>query len=491
MICSAVAVVVFSDSSDADSEGDDGDIHWAITGDTLTITKRGGDGVIPSYASDYPRAPWQGFGGSTLVIGDNITEIGTYNFYELGGLTSVTLPDTLIEIRNSAFWGCSSLGSITIPSSVNKLGYETFNRCSSLTSVTFAGEIKGLEENTFSGSSVRAVYYNSGSVDMSKWPDQDIMFISANGGTITNGPAVELNDPKFPDISGVYTPPSGAFKAYKIGDTYYGAGDYMPEGKVKADIWHGAIADFKVGVLFLTVRGSATDPQILDYTGTPVTAAEPSDPTAAGYTFDAWCLSLDGTKTWDFATPVYRNIVLYAKWTGDATVTFNIMGHGTAPNPIEVEMGSKIEKPADPTAEGYKFNGWYKEMTCQTKWNFDDPVADDMTLYAEWIVQPCRVTFDMMGHGLGPDPQIVNYGDQVTEPADISIEGYTFGGWFKDVSFENKWDFDTDFVNSDTVLYAKWVSNSSEAPSVPIWTIPLVIIGTVVVVGAGIAMFRR
>ena len=39
MICSAVAVVGFSDSSDADSEGDDGDIHWAITGDTLTITR--------------------------------------------------------------------------------------------------------------------------------------------------------------------------------------------------------------------------------------------------------------------------------------------------------------------------------------------------------------------------------------------------------------------------------------------------------------------
>ena len=169
-------------------------------------------------------------------------------------------------------------------------------------------------------------------------------------------------------------------------------------------------------------------------------------------------------------------------------------GHGTAPNPIEVETGNPIEKPADPTAEGYKFNGWYKERTCQTKWIFTDPVNENMTLYAEWIVQPCRVTFDMMGHGLGPNSQMVNYGDQVTEPAAISIEGYTFEGWFKDISFENKWDFDADFVKSDTTLYAKYVSNTPSSPStatVPIWVIPMVIIGTIVVVGAGIALFRH
>ena len=58
-----------------------------------------------------------------------------------------------------------------------------------------------------------------------------------------------------------------------------------------------------------------------------------------------------------------------------------------------------------------------------------------------------------------------------------------------------KWYPDTDFVKSDTTLYAKYVSNTPPSPSstdtVPMWAIPLVIIGTIVVVGAGIAMFRR
>ena len=82
----------------------------------------------------------------------------------------------------------------------------------------------------------------------------------------------------------------------------------------------------------------------------------------------------------------------------------------------------------------------------------------------------------------------------VAEPAAISIEGYTFGGWFKDISFENEWNFDNDFVKTDTVLYAKWVSNSgggNNGATVPVWALTSVIAGSVVFVGAAILLLRR
>ena len=41
-------------------------------------------------------------------------------------------------------------------------------------------------------------------------------------------------------------------------------------------------------------------------------------------------------------------------------------------------------RPADPSRENYRFTGWYKEASCQTPWDFDDPVTDNMTLYAGW-----------------------------------------------------------------------------------------------------------
>ncbi|MDE6214060.1 MAG: InlB B-repeat-containing protein [Lachnospiraceae bacterium] len=69
------------------------------------------------------------------------------------------------------------------------------------------------------------------------------------------------------------------------------------------------------------------------------------------------------------------------------TVTFDVQGHGTAPeNLIDVKVGSTINRPADPTETGYRFDGWYRDAACTKVWNFDsDIVESDMTLYAKWL----------------------------------------------------------------------------------------------------------
>ena len=45
------------------------------------------------------------------------------------------------------------------------------------------------------------------------------------------------------------------------------------------------------------------------------------------------------------------------------------------------------------------------------------------------------------------------------EPRYPEREGYTFEGWYKDKDYTNVWDFETDKVLKDTVLYAKWNAN--------------------------------
>ena len=37
-----------------------------------------------------------------------------------------------------------------------------------------------------------------------------------------------------------------------------------------------------------------------------------------------------------------------------------------------------------------------------------------------------------------------------------TAENYYFRGWFKESTCENMWDFDSDTVTADIVLYAKW-----------------------------------
>ena len=66
------------------------------------------------------------------------------------------------------------------------------------------------------------------------------------------------------------------------------------------------------------------------------------------------------------------------------------------------------------------------------------------------------VTFDANGHGTAPTQQKTTYGGKITEPAAPTAENYYFQGWFKESTCENMWDFDSDTVTADIVLYAKW-----------------------------------
>ncbi len=60
-------------------------------------------------------------------------------------------------------------------------------------------------------------------------------------------------------------------------------------------------------------------------------------------------------------------------------------------------------------------------------------------------------------YGTAPDPVKVFTGSTIpSEPISPTAEGYVFGGWYKESSFENAWDFATDTVDSDITLYAKW-----------------------------------
>lgn len=89
------------------------------------------------------------------------------------------------------------------------------------------------------------------------------------------------------------------------------------------------------------------------------------------------------------------------------TLKVKLVDSGVAPEPVdkvtvtfetgagssftqEVEPGSKLTRPADPTYKGWKFVGWFKvkasDGSVSGEWNFDkDVVTADMTLYGGWV----------------------------------------------------------------------------------------------------------
>ena len=126
----------------------------------------------------------------------------------------------------------------------------------------------------------------------------------------------------------------------------------------------------------------------------------PTTQTKEDYRFDGWYYDNNGGEAkWDFDTDtVTRAMTLKAKWVQTYTVTFDTNG-GSAVDPVTVDAGSTVTKPAAPMKSGHNFGGWYKDSTLQTPWNFaNDTVTADTTLYAKWTANPPAPSYD------DPDP---------------------------------------------------------------------------------------
>ena len=68
----------------------------------------------------------------------------------------------------------------------------------------------------------------------------------------------------------------------------------------------------------------------------------------------------------------------------DCTVKFETNG-GTPIDPVTAIYGELLERPEDPTREGKRLAGWFKDIHLSEEWNFvTDTVKGNMTLYAKW-----------------------------------------------------------------------------------------------------------
>ncbi len=67
------------------------------------------------------------------------------------------------------------------------------------------------------------------------------------------------------------------------------------------------------------------------------------------------------------------------------TVTFDVQGHGTAPQTQTVEKDGYATDPGTLTAEGWTFGGWYEESACSTEFAFTTKkITENTTVYAKW-----------------------------------------------------------------------------------------------------------
>ena len=183
-----------------------------------------------------------------------------------------------------------------------------------------------------------------------------------------------------------------------------------------------------------------------------------------GYTFTGWNTSPDGTgtayrpnATIQFAA---QNITLYAQWkVRSYSVNFDSNG-GSAVASQSVKYGSKASRPTDPTRAGHTFQGWYTSRDGGARYDFNQTVTGDVTLYAHWSVNSYTLAFDGNGGKASESSRTVQYGSQYGSLPTATRTGYAFQGWYTARSGGSQVSSSTTMEAANTTVYAHWTVNT-------------------------------
>lgn len=191
----------------------------------------------------------------------------------------------------------------------------------------------------------------------------------------------------------------------------------------------------------------------------------PANPTKEGYEFAEW--QVDGKK-YDFSSKVTGNLTITATFNAKS-IKVNFI-NGVSKNTVTVKYGEKVAKPADPTKEGYVFNGW--KLNGQA-YDFNAVVKSAITLTADWKEAEDAVFYTITlnldgGNGEASVRVLENGTPTIPNP---TKEGYEFKGWVK----EDGSAYTPGPVTADFTLKATWEESQGTVgprPTVytPNWT---------------------
>lgn len=439
--------------------------------------------IVPSWVYSIGTSAFLGYTNLTsIIISNSVTSINHAAFKGCTGLTSIEIPSSVTNIGSSAFSDCTELTSIEIPSGVTSIGSLVFSGCTNLSSITVDQNNTMYTSRDNNNNEVNAIITHSGYLVAGC----KNTIISSNITTIGNGAfmnctgltsieipsnVTSISNSAFWGCTGLISieiPSSvedtGAevFAGWTGGQTIYCEIESEPSSW--SSYWlDGCSANVEWGnVPVYTVTFDANGGRevrsrnIID--GCCILGAS----TFKEYhDFIGWYLN--GVE-YDFDTPVTADITLVAQWE-----IYHYWVHFDSNGGSEIESqyvahGETATEPTAPTLEGYHFVKWYtivREMWGRGEWreyeedfDFDEPITEEITLYAKWAINLYTVTFETNG-GTLIDSQVVSHGEIAEQPDDPERTGHIFKGWYTDNTYSTEYDFDNAVV-SNLRIYAKW-----------------------------------
>lgn len=251
-----------------------------------------------------------------------------------------------------------------------------------------------------------------------------------------------VNQPQKPTL------PGKIFKGWSLNEDSLQAFDF--DTPIQKDLNLYAIFDNNDLTVEFYVNNSLYETKTITY---DQAIAKPQDPVVSGFTLEGWYLEPTFKTKYNFNTPVKENLKLYANMIDETipmvTVTYHIDNQITT---RQIEKGSVLAKPQDPTKNGFTFKGWSTSSSSYTSYSFTEPVNAALELYAYFEINQYTIQFSVQNNII--ETQKINYLETAKIPSSPNITGYLFEGWFTDQTFKNEFDFNTKITSSMT-LYAK------------------------------------
>jgi len=432
-------------------------------------------------------------GLTSVTIPNSVTTIGNNAFSGCTGLTSVTIPNSVTTIGESAFSGCTGLTSVTIPNSVTTIGNNAFRGCTGLTSVTIPNSVTTIGNNAFFGctgltsvtipNSVTTIGINAfrsciGLMSINVMPD-NVNFSSEDGVLFNKNKTILI----------MY--PQGRQGAYSISNSVTTIGESAFSGctgltsvtipnsvtTIEAGAFGGC-----TGLTSVTIPNSVTTIEAGAFGGcTGLMSVIILNPTPPNITLNPFnstptnkCLYVPHARTnvygsnsnWRSSFNCISNLTHLSSLSvssGTLSPEFNpsVTDYSlTVPNDVNslTVTAIPIYTESDVTGTG--------EKTLNIGSNTFDIMVIEAGLssvnrtYTLTVIRQVAVTFDSQG-GSTISSQSITPNDAAAKPADPTRTNYVFGGWYKEAECTtNAWNFDTDVVNTNTTLYAKWTLNT-------------------------------
>ena len=220
---------------------------------------------------------------------------------------------------------------------------------------------------------------------------------------------------------------------------------------------------------------------------------EVMNPAINGLTFRGWYTTQDCSgDPYLFGDTLKTDVILYADWTCDVTISFGpvkgkaqyIIGEDEEQqiHPVfdgdeseyytftysTLHVGDKLWNILTPEYEGYQFMDWYMDKEYQGQ-----PVdlstyilTGGVTLYARWAKE-LKITFDRNyavrdGETTTVISEITGYsGYPITLlPEEPVREYYTFTGWYHNAAATDPFDAEKEILAQDETIYAGWKANT-------------------------------